>query len=73
MSSNKIVPICKGCNKKPSEIEEYIEAALDEGMTPDEYVAHEEGTYNPSNGHFLCTICYIKAGMPSAKGGWVTP
>jgi hypothetical protein len=28
-------------------------------------VREEEGTYNPANGHFLCTHCYIAAGMPS--------
>jgi len=57
--------ICTGCNKKPDEIEEYVELAEEENVTPDEYVKHEEGTYNNRNGHFLCTSCYIKAGMPS--------
>lgn len=37
------------------------------------YVLMEEGTLNPNNGHFLCDDCYIKAGMPSAPGGWVCP
>lgn len=39
------------------------------------YVAYNEGTYNPDNGHFLCDECYIAAGMPSAPGlkGWVCP
>ena len=37
------------------------------------YVRAEEGTYNPANGHFLCDVCYIKAGMPVAPGGWKCP
>ena len=66
-------PICTGCNRHPDEIEEYVEAAGD-ALTPDEYVVEEEGTYNPRNGHFLCTHCYIEAGMPTAPGpGWRAP
>lgn len=62
---NTINPICTGCNKRPDEIEEYIEAAKENDMTADEYVREEEGTYNSANGHFLCTNCYIAAGMPA--------
>ena len=58
-------PLCTGCNKRPDEIEEYVEAAAENEVTPDEYVIDEEGTYNAGNGHFLCTDCYIAAGMPS--------
>lgn len=65
--------ICIGCKKKPSEIEEYVEVAADEGMTPDDYVREEEGTFNRDNGHFLCTDCYVAAGMPSTDRGWVAP
>jgi hypothetical protein len=42
-------------------------------MTPDDFVREEEGTFNRSNGHFLCTDCYIAAGMPSSPEGWVAP
>lgn len=67
-------PLCNGCRKHPDEIEEYREMATDSDMTPEEFVRLEEGTYNPDNGHFLCTECYIKAGMPSAPGpGWKAP
>ena len=69
-------PICVGCNKHPVELEEYIEAAKDFNITPDQYVKEEEGTYNKLNGHFLCTPCYINAGMPSyppGAGHWVAP
>ncbi|NIA67809.1 hypothetical protein HBA54_04325 [Pelagibius litoralis] len=66
-------PICKGCDKRPEELQEYVDMAKLEDMTPDEYVQSEEGTYNPANGHFLCTPCYAKAGMPSSPSGWVCP
>jgi len=42
-------------------------------MTADDYVWLEEGTLNPVNGHFLDTQCYIAAGMPSSREGWVAP
>jgi hypothetical protein len=66
-------PICIGCKKHPEQIEEYVEVAAEEEMTPDAYVASEEGTYNRDTGHFLCTDCYVAAGMPSSPGGWVAP
>lgn len=71
-------PICTLCLKRPDELAEYVEAASPEhwggeGIHPDAYVRAEEGTYNPSNGHFLCTECYMKRGMPTAPGGWVAP
>jgi hypothetical protein len=68
-------PICIGCNKRPDELEEYIECASACGMTPDEFVKEEEGAYNPENGHFACTDCYIDMGMPAlpAPDRWVAP
>lgn len=67
-------PFCTGCNKHPDELDEFIDAVEEEEYDhPDEYVEEEEGTLNPENGHFLCTPCYVKAGMPSAPGGWVAP
>ncbi len=64
---------CIGCGKAPHEIEEYIEMAADEGMTPEQYVRLEEGTFNRENGHFCCTACYIAMGMPSRPRGWKAP
>jgi hypothetical protein len=55
---------CKLCKKKPSEISEYIDAAEDEGITPDDYVKSQEGTFNHDTGFFYCTSCYIAVGMP---------
>lgn len=66
-------PICVGCNKEPSELAEYVDMAREEEMTPDDYVRSEEGTFNRSNGHFLCTGCYIAAGEPSSPRGWICP
>ena len=72
-------PICIGCNRAPSDLEEYIEASKEaraggEEITPEQYVKLEEGTYNPENGHFLCTDCYIEKGMPTAPSiRWVAP
>ena len=65
--------LCVGCNKTPDQLSEYIDAAADAGMTPDEYVRSEKGTLNRDNGHFLCTDCYIRAGMPSSPTGWKAP
>jgi len=68
--------ICIGCKKKPDEIEEYVEAAAEEEMSPDDYVVSEEGTYNSENDHlFLYTDCYIRAGEPSRPfpDKWVAP
>lgn len=71
-----IRPICTGCDRSPSEIEEYVEAAAaepDHYANADEYVREEEDTFNAMNGHFLCTVCYVRAGMPSSERGWVAP
>lgn len=68
---------CYRCRLTPDKIEEYIEGAKDEGITPDEFVKKEEGTYNESNGHFCCTDCYIEIGMPATAPGaetrWIAP
>lgn len=64
---------CIRCGKEPHEIEEYIEHAEAEGMTPEQFVRIEEGTFNPENGHFACTSCYIGMGMPSSPRRWKAP
>jgi len=64
---------CFVCGKKPEEITEYIEAAVANDTTVEDYVKTEEGTYNKENGHFCCTDCYIKIGMPSSDFGWIAP
>lgn len=73
--SEEIKPICQGCKKPVNQIQEYIEASAEMEISPEDYVKSEEGTYNPANGHFLCTDCYIKAGMPSLHHPyrWICP
>lgn len=69
-----IVPVCIGCGKTPDELPEYFPANTGSTFTdPIQYVQHEEGTYNPANGHFACTDCYIKMGMPTTPRGWKAP
>jgi hypothetical protein len=59
---------CIRCHKTPDEIEEYVELAKDEEMTPIEFVIREEGTYNAFlKGKFYCTSCYIEVGQPTIK------
>ena len=58
---------CVGCKKKPEELREYIEMEKEDGLTPSENVIANEGTYNRSTGHFYCTDCYIRLGMPKGK------
>ena len=65
--------ICPWCEKTPDQIQEFIDAAKENDTTPEEYVRTEEATYNPVNGHFCCTNCYIAIGMPSSPGGWKAP
>lgn len=73
--SNLPTPWCMGCNTPAKLIEEYIEAAEDANMDVEEYIRDQEGTYNPENGHLLCTDCYIAAGMPSLPHPqrWIAP
>ena len=66
--------ICTGCDTKPAQLSEYVDAAIEWNYkSAAEYVIGEEGTFNIKNGHFLCTPCYIKAGAPSGVNGWVAP
>lgn len=73
MATTDNTPICIGCKKEPKDIPECVGYAAAEKMTPDEFVIGLEGTYNPNNGHFLCTECYINWGMPSSSHGWKAP
>jgi len=68
-------PECIECGRYPEDIIEYIDAVKGTGLTPSQYVRQEEGTYNPANGHYACTSCYIKLGMPVASDGgrWKAP
>lgn len=61
------------CGRAPEQINEYVVAGRQNEMTPSQYVAAEEGTFNPENGHFCCTECYVRIGMPTAPNGWKCP
>jgi hypothetical protein len=72
--------VCFECGRTPEQIEEYVDEAKYlngiegvETWTAAKFVMAEEGTLNQENGHFACTDCYIKIGMPSAPRGWVAP
>lgn len=58
---------CKNCGREPKNITEYIIGAKEEGMTPNQFVREQEGTYNPRTDLFYCTKCYIELGMPTGK------
>lgn len=51
---------CEFCLRKPSEIEDYIVAADECDLSPNEYVKKEEGSYNRSTKTFCCPTCYSK-------------
>lgn len=55
---------CLSCGHTPDEIAEYVQAAADENVSPEDYVRTEEGTFNAAIQRFWCTACYIKIGMP---------
>lgn len=64
---------CVGCGLTPEELDEYREMAELEKMTPRGFVMSEEGTYNPQDGAFACTNCYLDMGAPSlpAPHRWI--
>lgn len=72
-SGDVVQPRCIDCHRTPSEIKEYVELAADAGLTPDDFVRRDEGTYNPTNGHFACSYCYIEMGSPVTPAGWKAP
>jgi hypothetical protein len=71
--SSRPEAMCTGCGRRPHQIAEYTSKFTDSSLSPEDYVWAEEGTLNTVNGHFLCTECYIRAGQPSSKSGWVAP
>jgi len=75
-------PMCKRYARDMDELDKtWAESQEDFDSVPESerpetrasFVIQEDGTYNPSNGHFLCNDCYIKAGMPSGPSGWICP
>lgn len=77
-------PYCPGCQRFASEMSELDPFINGDGegdvMRPataeerEDYIrTPEEGTYNTTNGHFLCDTCYLNAGMPTGPNGWTCP
>lgn len=68
-------PVCIGCDRRPEELAEYVEQGEIHSMSPSAFVCLFEGTLNRSNGHFLCTPCYIRYGSPSGlyPNRWIAP
>ncbi len=60
------------CGQYASQME-HLDVYKADDQSRADYVRQEEGTYNPSNEHFLCDPCYIDAGMPTSPGGWKCP
>ena len=58
---------CVVCGKKVEDILIYRLMAEEEGLTPEEFVINNEGTYNREKDIFCCDGCYIKIGMPLGK------
>lgn len=72
---------CVYCAALPEDLAEYDDCR-DRDETTGEWLEsrtaacrREEGTLNSENGHFACSECYIKLGMPVRKDGhrWTAP
>ncbi len=71
---------CARCGNRPEDDEMYKYMAESENPSVQptveqirDYVYYNEGTLNHETGAYLCDECYIKAGMPSSREGWVVP
>lgn len=64
---NHVAPYCPGCKKQAPEIASVQQFATEFGMSPEEFVRVEEGTYNPGNEHFLCDDCFIRIEIAAGR------
>ena len=62
-------PRCSRCRHKPEDLSEYVQAAAEYGMSPDDYVREYEGTWSPRYDLFFCTPCYLAIGAPTSHMG----
>lgn len=60
---------CKVCKKEPHKIDEYIRESREYGLTPEEFVIREDGTYNKITNKFICTACYCKQELTNLING----
>jgi hypothetical protein len=65
-------PMCERYAENMTDYDSFIPGTISP-QKREIYVIQEEGTYNKTNGHFLCDTCYIKAGMPTKPYGWKCP
>jgi len=61
--------VCVGCRRTPRQIPEYKGLGY---ASASEACLSEEGTLDRDTGRFLCSPCYIKAGMPVGPAVWET-
>lgn len=57
---------CARCKKRPFELSEYANLAVENNCSADEE-AMNDGTFNPRSNLFWCTQCYFEIGMPLGK------
>ena len=60
-------PQCAVCKKQPHEIPIYVRFALMDGITAEDFVYMNEGTFDYRTNLFYCDKCYVKIGMPPGK------
>lgn len=77
---NHSKPYCPDCKRSCVDIPEVLFFANEEGISPESWIRSEEGTYNPTNEHFLCDTCFIAREQSTGQrlvgpGGtrWVCP
>ena len=51
---------CSVCKKGVLMFEEYTQGAAEENMTPYEYVAIHEPSFNKKTTRFICTECLLR-------------
>lgn len=61
-------PTCRVCDGTPATTG-YLLYAEDAGVSPDQYVVSEEGTYDPSTHTFVCDGDYLN--QPEVRNHWV--
>lgn len=52
-------PLCPACGRQAADIPDVVMFGKENGLSPEEFVRQEDGTYNPASEHFLCDTCFI--------------
>lgn len=56
---------CVICNRKPDQIEEYVELGHRLKMAPSIALEQEDATYDPETNFFCCGECFENIGSPT--------